>query len=203
MPSWAIYGNERRRGVYVNEAVNLLLSPKAFDAVDWSPFAASVDDNSATDPDSTTLADFIIENTANDFHGVAQTISKDGSAIAYTLSVYAKTHPTDSRNRVALQLDDGAGNGRGCVVDLVNGEELGVAPFGYGTGFSGGAVSVVSAPNSWWLCTFSGVTTNSATSVRAVFAIDVGSTTDAAATGPYVGSGTTGILLYNASLTAD
>jgi hypothetical protein len=186
-------------------STNLLTQPKAFDHADWLKSNCTADDDfgGQIDPDGTNLSEAIIEaSDTNQFHEVTQTLSKDASSIAYTLSVYARTHPSDTRNRISLQLDDSAGNGRACIVDLVNGEELGVAPFGYGTGFGDGTVTVTAAANGWYLCTFAGVTTNSSTTLRVIFAIDALSTTAAAGT-QYNGNGTSGVLLYNAVLTED
>jgi hypothetical protein len=174
-------------------AVNLLLSPSAFDAADWTKGNVSVPN---VNIDGT--GDGIVENTANDFHTVTQNVSKDGSAITYNLSVRAK-RPVDPRQRITLQLDDNAGNGRVCVVDIQNGEELGVAPASYGTGFSGGTVVVTAEADSWFLCELNGVTTNSATTVRVIFALDAGGTTDAVTTS-YLGNGTSGMILDQAIL---
>jgi hypothetical protein len=194
MPSWAIYGNERRKGYtgVVEEVVNLLLSPSAFDAADWTKQNASVSANA----DGT--GDNVIEDTANDFHTVHQSVTKAASSVTYNLSVRAK-RPVDPRQRFTLQLDDAAGNGRLCVVDVQNGEELGVAPAGYGSGFGGGTVVVTAEADSWFLCEFNGVTTNSATTVRVIFALDAGGTTDATATS-YIGNGTSGMILDQAIL---
>jgi hypothetical protein len=189
--------------VDVPPASNLLTQPKAFDHADWTKIQCSITADAATDPDSTTLADTITEaSDTNQFHGFVQNVTKAASAIAYTLKIYAKIHPTDSRNRLAIQLDDNAGNGRKAIVDVANGEELGVAVAGYGAGFSGGTVTVGAPSNGWVLCTLAGVTTNSATTVRAIFGLDALTGTDADGT-TYSGNGTSSMYLYNAVLTAD
>jgi hypothetical protein len=203
MPSWAIYGNERRRGVHLPPAaVNLLTQPSAFDHADWTKTNSSISANSTTDPDSTSLADTLVEDSALAAHYVEQDVAKDGSAIAYTLSVYAKVPVSNFRERLQLQLHDGAGNGRKCILDVQNGAVLGVAASGFGTGYSGGTPDIRPVGSGWYLCEFAGVTTNSATTVWATFVLD-GATGTSADAATYQGDGASGIYLYNAILVQD
>ena len=189
-------------GTSWDNVTSLLTQPSAFDHADWTKVNVTIDDNSATDPDSTTLADSVIENTANDFHMVHQTIAKDTSSKTYSLSVYAKVPASNGKARLQLQLDDGGSNGRFATVDLANGEELGVAPGGYGSTFSGGTVSVVTAGNDWWLCTLAGVTTGSEATLRALLLLD-NSTGTNGGVASYLGDGAGHLYFYDAVLVED
>jgi hypothetical protein len=194
MPSWAIYGNERRRGItLVPEGINLLTQPSAFDHADWTKLAlATVSANT----DGT--GDTIIEDGTQAFHGVLQSVTKAAESVTYNLSVRVK-EPGDSRQRIVLQLDDGVDDGRKCIIDVRNGTELGVAPSGFGTTFSGGTANITAEANGWFLCEFDGVTTGSETTVRVVFGLDAATGTDAEATN-YTGTGTSGLILDEAIL---
>jgi hypothetical protein len=198
MPSWAIYGNERRRGMHAEPgAVNLLLSPSAFDAADWDQYGLT---GVTANVDGT--GDEIVEGNAGDFHQVSQDVTKAGSAITYNLSVRAKMAGGTPRQRLVIGLQNAASSaGRHAVVDVLNGEELGVAPDGFGAGFSGGSVTVTSVGSGWFLCEFDGVTTDTDTTVKAFFALDAGGTTDAIANN-YSGNGSSSMILDQAILVA-
>jgi hypothetical protein len=181
--------------VDVPPASNLLTQSSAFDHADWTKLNVTISANA----DGT--GDALIETTADDFHGVTQNVTKAASSLTYDLSVRAKLNSPATRNRITLQLDDNAGNGRSCCVDIAGGEELGVAPSSYGAGFSGGTVTVTPEADSWYLCEFNGVTTNTATTVRVIFALEIGSGTDISDTS-YAGDDTKGMILDAAILVA-
>jgi hypothetical protein len=195
MPSWAIYGNERRGGIHLPpDVVNLLTQPKAFDHADWTKYDSSIDDDSATDPDSTTLADSLIENTADAQHGILQAVAKDASSKTYNLSVYVKQPAVNERAGFVIGLDDGTDDGRFAFIDI-DGESAG-ATGNYGSTFSGGtAVINTPAVNGWYLCEFNGVVTGTETTIRALFSL--------ALTGgdnSYPGDGASHLYFYNAVL---
>jgi hypothetical protein len=194
MPSWAIYGSERRRGMHAEpEAVNLLLSPSAFDAADWTEYGCAV----TADTDGT--GDSMIESAGGDFHQVSQNVTKAASSIAYDLSVRAKL-TGDPRNRIVLGIQNGSGgSGVVAVIDVQGGLAAGVAPAAYGSGFSGGSAAITSQGSGWYLCELNGVTTDTDTAVKAVFGLDADSGTAAAATN-YAGNGTSGIIIDQAIL---
>jgi hypothetical protein len=199
MPSWAIYGNERRRGIHiVPEGVNLLLNPSAFnEAGNWTLYGATISANT----DGT--GDTLIEGSGGDFHQVSQNVTKAAAAVTYNLSVRAKlvaSAPSDSRNRLLLGLQNGTPTaGRSAIVDVQNGQILGVAPSGFGAGFSGGTVAVTSVGSGWYLCEFNGVETDSDTTVKVVFGLDAGVTTDVSSTN-YSGDGASGMIIDQAIL---
>jgi hypothetical protein len=201
MPSWAIYGNERRGGIHlVPEGVNLLTQPSAFDHADWTKENCTVDDNAATDPDSTTLADNIIENSdTNQYHLVSQSVTKAASAITYNFSVCAKLPAGDSRKRILLQVDEGGSHGRSTAFDVQNGLEDGSSVGGFGSTFTGGTKNIVDLTNGWWRCEFDGITTGTETTVRVLIALEVGTGTDVA-DAQYNGDGVSGMYLYEAIL---
>jgi hypothetical protein len=197
MPSWAIYGNERRGGIHLPPAaVNLLLSPSAFDAADWTKNAVTVTANSQTDPDGGSTAEDIIEDNTTDFHGLLQSVTKDASVVTYDFSVSVKD---TGRFRITLQLDDTAGNGRKATYDVQNGIAVGVAPSGFGTDWSGGTQAITDEGNGWWRCELNGVVSNSATTVRAVLLTDAGGTTDAQQV-TYAGNELSAFYLHDAVL---
>jgi hypothetical protein len=177
-------------------AVNLLLSPSAFDAANWTKYGCTV-----PSPNGDGTGDNVVESAGGDFHQVSQDVTKDASAIAYNLSVRAK-RPADPRQRLVIGLQNlAASSGRYAVVDIQNGEELGVTPTSFGSGFSGGTVLVTAQADSWFLCEFDGVTTDTDTTVKVVFGLDAGGTTDPVASN-YSGNGTSGMILDQAILVA-
>jgi hypothetical protein len=195
MPSWAIYGNERRRGMHEEPppAGNLLTQPSAFDHADWTANEASVT------PNQDGTGDQLIEASGGNFHFVAQSNSKAASAITYDLSVRAKLNPSDSRNRICLQIDDGTANGRLAVFDIQNGLADGTAVTGFGSTFTGGTKSIQSMGSGWYKCTLAGVTTGTEATVRVIFLLDADSGT-AANVVDYSGNGTSSILIDQAVL---
>jgi len=80
---------------------NLLLQSQSFDNASWSKGNSSVTANATTSPISTTTADKLIENTANNTHYAAQ--SAAASNEVYTYSVYVKP---DTTTRVRIQMSD-------------------------------------------------------------------------------------------------
>jgi hypothetical protein len=175
---------------------NLLTQPKAFDHADWTKGGSTIDDNSTTDPDGGSLADSIFEDGTNAQHFVSQSITKAASSISYDFSVYAQAF---NRTRVTLVLHDGAGNGRLVTFDLA-GEQIGAAPAGFGSGFSGGSASITEPVSGWYLCEFDGVSTNSATTLVAAINVDGDTGTNAGAIS-FQGLSQGSLNLYNAVLT--
>jgi hypothetical protein len=199
MPSWAIYGNERRGGIHlVPEGVNLLTQISAFDHADWTQYGLA---GITANVDGT--GDFIIEVSGGDFHQISQNVTKAASSIAYSLSVRCKLHPTNTRNRLVIGIQNGSGgSGVVAIYDIAGGLLEGVAPSAYGSGFSGGTGAFSSAGSGWYLCELNGVTTDTDTAVKAVFGLDAGSGTGATSTN-YAGNGTSGLIIDQAILVQD
>jgi hypothetical protein len=187
MPSWAIYGNERRRGIHDPPAVvNLLTQPNDFSHADWT------EENLTA-----TAADTIVEDATTNFHTINQSLSKDAAEITYNLSVEAKDN--GGRERIAVQLDDGSANGRYAVFDVQNGLADGTAVTGFGTTFSGGTKNIVDATGGWWRLELNGIVSGSEATLRAVFALD-GATGTSPNALSYAGDGAQGMQLRAALL---
>jgi hypothetical protein len=204
MPSWAIYGNERRGGIHLPPAaVNLLTQPSAFDHADWTKTAVNaINANVASHPEGGSVADETTEDTTTAFHEVSQSLTKAASAKTYSFSISVKEKVGDSRDRVYLQIDDGVANGRNAAFDIANGLADGSAVGGFGSTFTGGTKDITNETDGWYRIELNGVTTGTETTVRVVIGHDAGTTTDAIA-GNYLGNGTSGWYLYNAVLTED
>jgi hypothetical protein len=169
--------------VDVPPASNLLTQPSAFDHADWTKTNCTIDDNSTTDPDSTTLADTLIENTdTNLAHGVSQQITKAASSKTYNFSVCAKLPVTPNpRNRISITISDlitGASSGRFAAFDVAGGLADGTAVAGFGATFSGGTKAIADLTNGWWRCELNGVTTGTETTLAVTVHLEVGSGTD-------------------------
>jgi hypothetical protein len=194
MPSWAIYGNERRRGMHAEPgAANLLTQPSAFDHADWTKTNCSISTNVEGTADRITEA----SDTAQ-YHYVLQSITKAGSAISYVLSVRAKVAPSDTWTRIALGVDDGVDSGYQCAFD-VSTNELGALNT-LGANFSNGARSITSLGSGWYTCELS-FTTSTTTTLRCYIFNDAGASTAAVAI-QYNGNGVQGMLIDQASLVA-
>jgi hypothetical protein len=203
MPSWAIYGNERRRGMHAEpEAINLLLSPSAFGSADWTESFCAVTDNTASHPVGGAVADTTVEDNTTNFHELTQSVTKAASSKTYSFSVSVKEQVGDSRDRVFLQIDDATANGRNAAFDIANGLALGSGVGGFGSTFTGGTVDIEDETDGWYRISLNGVTTGTETTVRVVIGHDAGTTTDAIAAN-FAGNNTSGWYLYNAVLVED
>jgi hypothetical protein len=144
--------------------------------------------------------DKLVEGSGGDFHQVSQDVTKAGSSVTYNLSVRAKLTVSDFRERLFLGLQNGTPTaGMGAVVDIAGGAELGVAPSGFGAGFSGGDVTITSEGSGWYLCELNGVSTDSDTTVKVVFGLDGATGTTIVSTN-YSGDGASGIIIDAAIL---
>jgi hypothetical protein len=198
MPSWAIYGNERRRGVRLQPAaVNLLLSPNAFDAADWNKGFLTVDAEAVTDPLAGSTAERLVEDNTTNYHELTQAVTKAATPTAYDFSVYAKA---DARGRICLQIDDGVDDGIQIVFDLQT-PQVGVAPLAFGTSFTLGTTNITSVGSGWCLIEHTGFITGSETTIRVAFILDNATGTAVIST-LYLGTTANAVHLYTASLTA-
>lgn len=176
-------------------STNLVLQSQTFDNASWTKTRSSITTGSWTQPDNTVTGETLVEdNTASNTHLVSQTITKAASALAYTFTVYAKS---STRTRIALQLDDNAGNGAIAVFDLA-GQQIGVAAAGVGTPFTSLSSSVTALPGGVTRCVLT-ATTNTATTIRPVIFLDNGSGT-AALSNSYSGNGTSGAFIADAQV---
>jgi hypothetical protein len=155
---------------------NLLLYSYDFANAAWVTAAGiGVTSNAALAPDGTMTADVYTENTtAAATHYQEQTVSKATTALAYSVSFYAKL--VGGTRRLAAVLSDGTSNAA-VVFDLVTGT-IGMAPFRpTGTTFdvTGATGSMEYVGNGWWRLKFENVISSTLSSIRASLRMDAGS----------------------------
>lgn len=182
---------------YLSEGsrANLILQSETLQTT-WTPTRASVSTNTTTAPDANVTADSLIEDTTvgSNSHFIKQTITKAASAIAYTMSVYAKSNG----RRYILYAEDGTDtNGAFVTFDLAGGQ-IGTAAVGVGTPFTSLSATMTALPNGWYRCTLS-FTTNTTTSLVFHNGLDNGTGTGASSP-TYHGDGTSGVYLWGAQL---
>jgi hypothetical protein len=183
----AIAPNDPARGTYginpITGTRNLLTYTEQFDNAAWTKTRSSISANVASAPDGTTTADKIVEDTSNNSHFIAQSVSVAANA-SMAISIYAKP---SGRDFLAIATQDQAGTFRTSFFNLSNGT--------LGTIAAGHTASIQSAGSGWYRCTV--VQSQSATSGTFTFypspAAVNGSTT-------YLGNGTSGILIWGAQL---
>lgn len=183
-------------GGYLAEGARTNLCLQSEDlATTWSVAGggnSSVNTNSAIAPDGATTADTLVEDSSSGQHFINQGFTKDGSAIAYTCSVWAKPA---GRNFCGVRLDDFASNGARCDFTLV-GSGAASAVVGLGTPFTSLSAEIKSYANGWYRCTLS-ATSNTATALRIVLQLE-----SASGTISYQGNGTSGVYFWGAQLEA-
>lgn len=177
------------RGLLIEEArTNLLLQSAEFDNGSWGKVAASVTANAATSPDGSTVADKLVEDTANSPHFIHQSVAKAASAITYTASVFAKA---GERTELALWMDDAVGPAANVLFDL----SAGTAGTPSLSGFTSGSATITDFGNGWYRCTLT-ATSNTVTTVRHI--IELRNDSDSV----YTGDGTSGVYIWGAQLEA-
>jgi hypothetical protein len=167
---------------------NLFTQPNDFSHADWTKNGVTVQ------PDDENGMDRMTEDSGGDFHFVSQTIT-DASDTTYILTVDGSESASSTRGRIALQLDDTAGNGTQKAFDLGDGTFSSANTFG--TGFSFDDETVTDLTGGKWRFEAT-ITTNGATTMRAMILLDAGDGTGAISVN-YSGNGVQGALIDNAS----
>lgn len=85
----------------------------------WSATNLTVSANAHTDPNGTSTADGLTEDSSTGFHYLQQSYTR--TSVAEDWCAYAEVATIASSRNVALDLADGAGNGASCVFDLTAG----------------------------------------------------------------------------------
>jgi hypothetical protein len=158
-------------------------------SVAWSEGEAGITDGATVAPDGeSTAVQFVESTTPNVYHSINQTISKPGSSISYTLTIYVKGNGRD----ILLRLNAG-NNGAVYGVNLKDGRTLQSGT--YGTGFAQGALSAEAATQGFWQLTMT-VTTDTATNLTFQMASLIPETQ----TSVYTGNGKSGFYWWGAKL---
>ena len=166
---------------------NLLTNSESFDASAWNKASASVSvtANAAAAPDGASTADKIIPSTGNVEHVIINNSAVTTvSGVQYTGAIYAKAA---EYGFVFVSLDvTGSATACAVCVNLSDGTTS-------NTGGSG-TYSVTSVGNGWWRISISATASTTAGYLAAYPRAAAGTTT------AYVGTGTSGILLWGAHL---
>ena len=166
---------------------NLLLASEQFDASAWNKASASVSvtANAAASPDGASTADKIIPSTGNVEHVIINNSAVTTvSGAQYIGAIYAKAA---EYGFVFVSLDvTGSSTACAVCVNLSDGTTS-------NTGGSG-TYSVTSVGNGWWRISISATASTTSGYLAAYPRAAAGTTT------AYVGTGTSGLLLWGASL---
>ncbi|MFZ4405139.1 MAG: phage head spike fiber domain-containing protein, partial [Pseudobdellovibrionaceae bacterium] len=183
------------RGSYFNSsgvlkwtAGNLIIRSSEFNS--WTTTTrASVSTNATTDPNGTSLADLLTEDSsATNTHFTQMSISNMRRSYAFTFSVYAKTNGRDVRLEVK---DAGGAHYHEAYFDLTGGTVVSSASVGSATGRIQGITSVGSGWYRIYVGGFTGTTASNLTTK--ISTASSGSET-------YTGNGTSGVYLFGAQL---
>jgi hypothetical protein len=174
------------QGLLIEESrTNLLLQSEDFTTT-WTTSNASITANSTTAPTGTSVADTLVENTANSEHYVQQAYTVGANA-AFSFSVYAK-----AAGRTVLRLfalgDRYGGTAQAFVFNL----SAVTATNNNGTSTG----TITAAGNGWFRCVINlpTTTTTGSLTLRAVLQDGANAT--------YTGDGTSGLFLFGAQLEA-
>ncbi|MFZ4404361.1 MAG: phage head spike fiber domain-containing protein [Pseudobdellovibrionaceae bacterium] len=150
---------------------------------------ASVSTNTVADPNATTLADSLTEDTSTtNTHFVQMSVSSMRTSYAFTFSVYAKTNGRDVRLEVK---DAGGAHYHEAYFNLTNGTVTSSASVGSASGRIQG---ISSAGGGWYRIYVGGYTGTTATSLTTKISLaSAGSET-------YTGDGVSGVYLFGAQL---
>lgn len=184
------------QGVLIEQAAtNLLTYSNTFSNATWTATNLTNVTTTTTGPDGvTTSATQLNETVTNAAHSLTQSVTKAASAIAYYASVFAKVGT--GRTRIAMQLDDGAGNTLAYAFDVSGG--LISSATTAGTPFTSDTATITSVGNGWYRCTI-GATSNTATTINVTLLSDNGSGAGAVSTS-FAGTAANGCYVYQAQL---
>ena len=178
------------KGLLIEEQrVNLVTYSEQFDNAAWTKQQSSVTANTVIAPDGTLTGDVVIQNTANNFHGITGAITVTVGT-TYAWSVFAKAQAA-----TVLQLT--FGNGGGTFTGL------GFANFDLSAGTvssTGGTLvgsSIQAVGNGWYRCFIAATATTTAASNNW---IAIANSTTSARLATYTGDGTSGIYIWGAQL---
>ncbi len=182
------------RGLLVEEQrTNLLTYSEQFDNAAWGKFKSTVTANASNAPDGVTTADSLIEDSDFGEHFLNQQLSKAGSNITYTFSVYFK-NASGSRN-LGLGITNGTTGGFAAVFSTSGTVVQTSVAVGSTTGFTFVSATNTIINNGYCRATIT-VTTDTATRVDGVI-YNVNGTTRS-----YTGDGTSGFHIWGAQLEA-
>jgi hypothetical protein len=182
------------KGILIEEQrTNLQTYSAEFDNAAWTKVAASVSANTAVAPSGATVADTLIENTANSIHAALQGTTRTAGVATYTFSVFFKALGTNRYIRILIS-DGPTTNYSGAFVDPVTGTIVGSV---INVGFTAGSVTITPVGNGW----YRGVVTATTDAVSTGLVGQVYLATTASVTS-YTGDGTSGVYLWGAQLEA-
>jgi hypothetical protein len=185
------------RGILVEEArTNLLLRSTEFDnGAVWAASRATITANATTAPDGSVTADKLVENSSTNTHRVYQAVSKAGSSIQYTASMFFKAA---ERTFAHLRMTDSIEDDRaGVGINLSTGE-VGTPYVGGGSPFTSVSASSQALVDGWYRLTLT-ATTDTDTTVQ-VWAFTADGLTSASCS--TVGNSVNGVFVWGAQLEA-
>lgn len=171
---------------------NLLLWSQDFTNAAWTKFNSTLT-TGQTAPDNNATAQILLDNVTNGGHAVFQSVTKAATSLPYTFSCFAQQ---STLTRMLMEVDNGAGTNGSNVLYNIAGQQ-GVTANSFGSGYAVTNTSIVNIGNGYARYTLS-VTTDTATTVRAVVFLDNG-TGLAPQSINYAGTGQ-GILLWGCEL---
>ncbi len=160
-------------GLLIEETRTNLILQSQF-AATWTVTGSTLTANVVASPDGGTTAARLQEDGTNGNHFTAQSITKAASSLTYAVTAFFK-QGVGTRN-IQFLIDDGGGtNGVAGTVNPSTGAIVS-AIAAIGAGFSGTPFVVTALLNGWYRFTFT-VTTNTATTIRAVLFMASGGST--------------------------
>ena len=169
-------------------ATNRLRNSSAFTGSGWSATNLTPTDNAATAPNGATAAATLLETTDTGAHEIAQSVTKAGSALPYTVSYYVKAK---GRSQITVILDDASTNGVTARFDLAS-ATVASGAVAYGSGFTAGSAAIRADRQGYARVSLS-LTSNDATTIRARLQLYNGGSS-------YAGDVTKGVFLWGAAL---
>jgi hypothetical protein len=173
---------------------NLLLRSQEFDnGAVWAASRATITANATTAPDGSVTAEKLVENSSTNTHRVYQAVSKAGSSIQYTASMFFKAA---ERTFAHLRMTDSIEDDRaGVGINLSTGE-VGTPYVGGGSPFTSVSASSQALADGWYRLILT-ATTDTDTTVQ-VWAFTADGLTSASCS--TVGNGVNGVFLWGAQL---
>jgi hypothetical protein len=173
---------------------NLLLRSQELDTgAVWAASRATITANATTAPDGSVTADKLVENSSTNTHRVYQAVSKAGSSIQYTASMFFKAA---ERTFAHLRMTDSIEDDRaGVGINLSTGE-VGTPYVGGGSPFTSVSASSQALADGWYRLTLT-ATTDTDTTVQ-VWAFTADGLTSASCSTN--GNGVNGVFVWGAQL---